>query len=86
MNVALVTLRSALDRQPQARDDVTVLTGSLPTELRNLIAQLVAFEARSRGANAQLADVLQSVMAQLIPDVCSSGRSMGRSMSRGRPS
>jgi hypothetical protein len=86
MNVALVTLRSALDRQPQARDDVTVLTGSLPTELRNLIAQLVAFEARSRGANAQLPDVLQSVMAQLMLDVCSSGRSMGRSMSRVRPS
>jgi hypothetical protein len=86
MNVAMNALRSAVDRLPQAGDDVTVLTGSLPTELRNLIAQLVAFEARSRGANAQPADVLQSVMAQLMPDACSSGRSIGRSMSQVRPS
>jgi hypothetical protein len=40
----------------------------LPRELKDLVAQLVAFEMRKRGSSARPAEALQFAMAQLAPD------------------
>jgi hypothetical protein len=40
----------------------------LPRELKDLVAQLVAFEMRKRGSSARPAEALQCVVAQLAPD------------------
>ena len=50
----------------------------LPRELRDLIAQLVAFEMRKRGSSARPADALQFAMAQLAPDARSTSPSVRR--------
>jgi hypothetical protein len=50
----------------------------LPTELRDLVVQLVAFEMRKRGYSARPADALQYAMAQLAPDPRSNGPSVRR--------
>ena len=40
----------------------------LPRQLKDLVAQLVAFEMRKQGSSARPAEALQLVMAQLGPD------------------
>jgi hypothetical protein len=50
----------------------------LPSELKDLVAQLVAFEMRKRGPSARPAEALQFVMAQLAPDPRSTDPSVGR--------
>jgi len=50
----------------------------LPTELRNLVVQLVAFEMRKRGSSARPAEALQFAMAQLAPDPRSTDPSVRR--------
>jgi hypothetical protein len=50
----------------------------LPRELKDLVAQLVAFEMRKRGSSARPAEALQSVMAQLAPDPRSTDPSVRR--------
>ena len=50
----------------------------LPQELKDLVAQLVAFEMRKRGSSARPAEALQFAMAQLAPDPRSTDPSVGR--------
>jgi hypothetical protein len=50
----------------------------LPTELKDLVAQLVAFEMRKRGSSARPAETLQFVMAQLAADPRSTDPSVRR--------
>ena len=40
----------------------------LPRELKDLVAQLVAFEMRKRGSSTRPAEALQCAMAQLAQD------------------
>ena len=50
----------------------------LPRELKDLVAQLVAFEMRKRGSSARPAEALQCVVAQLAPDPRSTDPSVRR--------
>jgi len=50
----------------------------LPRELKDLLAQLVAFELRKRESSARPSETLQFVMAQLAPDPSSTDPSNGR--------
>ena len=50
----------------------------LPSELKELVAQLVAFEMRKQGSSARPAEALQCAMAQLTPDPCSTDPSVRR--------
>jgi hypothetical protein len=50
----------------------------LPRELKDLVAQLVAFEMRKRGSSARPAEALQCAMAQLTPDPRSTNPSVRR--------
>jgi hypothetical protein len=50
----------------------------LPRELKDLVAQLVAFEMRKRGSSARPAEALQFVMGQLAPDPRSNDPSVRR--------
>jgi hypothetical protein len=50
----------------------------LPRELKDLVAQLVAFEMRKRGSSARPAEALQFVMGQLGPDPRSTDPSVRR--------
>ena len=50
----------------------------LPRELKDLVAQLVAFEMRKRGPSARPAEALQCAMAQLAPDPRSTDPSIRR--------
>jgi hypothetical protein len=50
----------------------------LPRELKDLVAQLVAFEMRKRGSSARPVEALQFVMAQLAPDPRSTDPSVRR--------
>ena len=45
----------------------------VPRELKDLIAQLVAFESRNRGSSARPVEVLESVMSQLALQPQSTG-------------
>jgi hypothetical protein len=53
--------RSAFGRQPTVREP-------LPRELKDLVVQLVAFEASKRGSSARPMEALQLDMAQLTQD------------------
>jgi hypothetical protein len=48
----------------------------LPRELKDLVAQLVAFEMRKRGSSARPVEALQRAMAQLASDPRSSDPSV----------
>ena len=50
----------------------------MPRELKDLVAQLVAFEMRKRGPSARPAEALQFVMAQLATDPRSTDPSVRR--------
>jgi hypothetical protein len=68
---------SAIGRQLSVAYPPTVQE-PLPTELRDLVVQLVAFEMRKRGSSARPAEALQFVMGQLAPDPRSTDPSVRR--------
>ena len=68
---------SAIGRQLSVAYPPTVQE-PLPTELRDLVVQLVAFEMRKRGSGARPAGTPQFVMAQLAPDCHSTDPSARR--------
>jgi len=55
-----------------------IVRESLPGELEDLVARLVAFETCKRGSGARSADALQCVSAQLAPDPRSTDPSVRR--------
>jgi hypothetical protein len=70
MTALLDDTLTAIGRQLSAAYLPTVRE-PLPTELKDLVVQLVAFEMRKRGPSARSAEALQFVMAQLTPDASS---------------
>jgi hypothetical protein len=67
MSALTVDTLSAIGRQLAVAYLPTVRE-PLPRELKELVAQLVAFEMRKQGSSARPAEALQSVMGQLAPD------------------
>jgi hypothetical protein len=67
MSALAVDTLSAIGRQLAVTYLATVRE-PLPRELKELVAQLVAFEMRKQGSSARPAEALQSVMGQLAPD------------------
>jgi hypothetical protein len=50
----------------------------LPREVKDLLAQLVAFEMRKRDSSARPSETSQFVMAQLAPEPSSTDPSIGQ--------
>jgi hypothetical protein len=59
-------------------DYMPTLAEPLPRELKDLIAQLVAFEIRNQGSSARPIEVLRSVIADVVRQPQSTGPSIGR--------
>jgi len=72
MTISMQASLHAIDLGLHA-NDLPTLAMPVPRELKDLIAQLVAFESRNRGSSARSVEVLQSVMSQLLLEPQSTG-------------
>jgi hypothetical protein len=72
MTISMQASPTAIDLGLYA-DYLPILAIPVPRELKDLIAQLVAFESRNRGSSARPVEVLESVMSQLALQPQSTG-------------